>query len=257
MVEVPHAQFVIQTKIDNKEAVYVARRYGQFRALYQELKHNHPTIEIPQVPPKAQNIFNRIRPTEHHLYRERDRLSLRSFLHRLAAEPHLARSEAFIKFLTTDSFKLNHEESYNAERRAEMDNIRADQERAFREQVDRRVEELNVQLDGLKKELMKPAIRNDQDHRQRVRFAHLSSEGNGLGPDQFDRPRSFAFVLHTHFLTSDDAAQNFATLKRTNALVPYRTLRTVLRLSNPIAMVRGVLDVFLAQPFGASSLFQR
>ncbi|RUP48135.1 PX-associated-domain-containing protein [Jimgerdemannia flammicorona] len=119
------------------------------------MEHLHPTIEVPQVPPKAQNIFNR-RPTEHHLYRERDRLSLRSFLHRVVADPRLARSEIFIQFLTSDPFKMNHEESYNAERRAEMDQIRADQEKRFKEEVDRKVEKLNGQLEGLKKELMKP-----------------------------------------------------------------------------------------------------
>lgn len=34
-------------------------------------------------------------------------------------------------------------------------------------------------------------------------------------------------------------------------------LKGVLRISNPVAMVRGILDLFLAQPFGGRSLMQR
>jgi hypothetical protein len=64
-------------------------------------------------------------------------------------------------------------------------------------------------------------------------------------------------VLHTHFVTSDAATENLINLKRTNALIPYKTLRTILKISNPMAMVKGVLDLFMAQPFGGRSLFQR
>jgi hypothetical protein len=68
---------------------------------------------------------------------------------------------------------------------------------------------------------------------------------------------SFAFVLHTQFVTSDRSVENVANLKRTHSLMPYRTIAQILKLSNPFSMVKGVLDLFLAQPFGGRSLFQR
>lgn len=68
---------------------------------------------------------------------------------------------------------------------------------------------------------------------------------------------SFAFVLHTQFVTSDRSVENVANLKRTHSLMPYRTIAQILKLSNPFSMVKGVLDLFLAQPFGGKSLFQR
>jgi hypothetical protein len=68
---------------------------------------------------------------------------------------------------------------------------------------------------------------------------------------------SFAFVLHTQFVTSDRSVENIANLKRTHSLMPYRTVAQILKLSNPFSMVKGVLDLFLAQPFGGKSLFQR
>ena len=68
---------------------------------------------------------------------------------------------------------------------------------------------------------------------------------------------SLAFVLHTQFVTSDRSIENIANLKRTHSLMPYRTVAQILKLSNPFSMVKSVLDLFLAQPLGSKSLFQR
>lgn len=78
------------------------------------------------------------------------------------------------------------------------------------------------------------------------------------------------------FVASDNSSETFASLKRIHGLMPYFMLKTVLKVSNPIAMIRGgyfrwflhgslkhnykpkgVLDLFLAQPFGGRSLLQR
>ena len=40
-------------------------------------------------------------------------------------------------------------------------------------------------------------------------------------------------------------------------MIPYTALKQVIRFANPAAVMSGVLDLFLAQPFGARSLAQR
>ncbi len=40
-------------------------------------------------------------------------------------------------------------------------------------------------------------------------------------------------------------------------MIPYTTLKQVIRFANPAAVMSGVLDLFLAQPFGTRSLAQR
>ena len=40
-------------------------------------------------------------------------------------------------------------------------------------------------------------------------------------------------------------------------MMPYFMLKATLKISNPVAMIRSVLDLFLAQPFGSKSLLQR
>lgn len=49
----------------------------------------------------------------------------------------------------------------------------------------------------------------------------------------------------------------FAQAKRVHSLVPYTLLKNVIRIANPAAVMSGVLDLFLAQPFGSRSLMQR
>lgn len=60
-----------------------------------------------------------------------------------------------------------------------------------------------------------------------------------------------------HFVAADNASETFAGLKRIHGLMPYFMLKAVLKVSNPMGMIRGVLDLFLAQPFGGRSLLQR
>lgn len=40
-------------------------------------------------------------------------------------------------------------------------------------------------------------------------------------------------------------------------MMPYFMMKAALKISNPVAMIRSILDLFLAQPFGGKSLLQR
>ena len=66
-----------------------------------------------------------------------------------------------------------------------------------------------------------------------------------------------AATLYHIFLAEDNSPELFAQLKRIHSLVPYTALKQVIRFANPAAVMSGVLDLFLAQPFGAKSLLQR
>ncbi|KAG0165832.1 hypothetical protein DFQ28_008257 [Apophysomyces sp. BC1034] len=241
--EVVHAEFVIKVqKEGQQQALFVARRHGQFRQLCEDLKTAFPTIEIPLVPSKARD--SSYAHKSQHLYREKDRLLLRAFLRQVSTEPRLAKSVAFQDFLTRDPVKLNREEEYDAEKRLEMDRARIDEEQHFREQVDKKLAELNDLLDMLKKQVMTPggliemfniikATKQIQDLPDPLRKAFEWGRIN------------FAFVLHTQFVTSDRAAENINHLKRTHSLMPYRATAQLLKLSNPFAMVKGILDLLV------------
>lgn len=67
----------------------------------------------------------------------------------------------------------------------------------------------------------------------------------------------FAATIFQLFVASDTASDTLASLKRLHGLMPYFVLKGILKISNPMAMIRGVLDLFLARPFGGQSLIQR
>src|SRR5271170_8098107 len=66
-----------------------------------------------------------------------------------------------------------------------------------------------------------------------------------------------AAVIYHLFIAEDNSTELFAQAQRIHSLMPYSILKNILRFSNPMAMLRGVLDLFLAQPFGQRSLLQR
>lgn len=63
--------------------------------------------------------------------------------------------------------------------------------------------------------------------------------------------------MFQRFVAADNASEAFAGLKRIHGMMPYFMLKAALKISNPMGMIRGVLDLFLAQPFGGRSLLQR
>lgn len=71
-----------------------------------------------------------------------------------------------------------------------------------------------------------------------------------------NRARVAATVYHL-FLAEDNSPELFAQAKRIHSLVPYSLLKNVIRITNPAAVMAGVLDLFMAQPFGSRSLLQR
>ena len=45
--------------------------------------------------------------------------------------------------------------------------------------------------------------------------------------------------MFQHFVAADNASESFASLKRIHGMMPYFMLKAALKISNPIAMIRG------------------
>ena len=71
-----------------------------------------------------------------------------------------------------------------------------------------------------------------------------------------DCTRVAATIYHL-FLAEDNSPELFAQAKRIHSMLPYTMLKQVIRFTNPALVMSGVLDLFLAQPFGSRSLAQR
>ncbi|KAH9943424.1 uncharacterized protein BXZ73DRAFT_97466 [Epithele typhae] len=149
------------------------------------------------------------------LSREKNRLTLRSYLHTLLSSSTFSSSPVLKSFLLSGPTRLSEEELADAKRREEADRMREDGRMRFAKEITARVDSLRDTVRGVKGELM------GRDGLTHI-FATIKEN-----PDVRNLPPSYQAVLEWA------------------------------RISNPMAMIRGVLDLFLAQPFGGRSLLQR
>ncbi len=275
---------------NSTEEVYVSRRYGDFVRLADTLRlefpdedvrpppakdrrkvdyqqrspaltaqgaqaPNAPPLELPEARTSSENAAGSgIGGTT--VVREKNRLTLRAYLRSLLAVPALADSSAMQDFLTKDPTTLSDAEKRDAVMREELDAVREEEAARFAEESNKRVAELQEHLNKFKADLIQA------DGLTRI-FATIKAT-----PNMHDLPKEYlalvswarisaASTLFHMFMGSDTSSEVFAQLKRIHGLMPYFVLRGILRISNPVAMIRGGLDLFLAQPFGQKSLIQR
>ncbi|POY76521.1 hypothetical protein BMF94_0362 [Rhodotorula taiwanensis] len=279
-----HEEFIVRTRRKGIEDVYVARRYGEFVRLAETLRKecveesvkNPPAKDrrsvdmragaSPEASPRPSSdgspyASTSATPTfdpQHvpSLARERNRLTLRAYLRSILANPVLASADAFQSFLLESPIEMSPKEKQDVLIREEMDRIREQEMRSFRAEVEERVEELELYLRKFREELVKA------DGLSRVFGTIRQTENVRDLPVEYRKVMewariSLASTIYQLFLGSDNSSSVFAQLKRIHGLMPYFMLRGILRISNPVAMVRSVLDLFLARPFGSTSLLQK
>jgi len=66
-----------------------------------------------------------------------------------------------------------------------------------------------------------------------------------------------AATIYHLFLAEDNSPELFAQAKKIHSMIPYTLIKNAIRIANPAAVMSSILDIFLAQPFGARSLMQR
>ena len=190
------------------------------------------------------------------LARERNRLTLRAYLRYLLGNPVVAGSERMQQFLLGEPVELTASERQGVAVREEMDRHREEELGAFRREVEGRVRELEQYLRGFREELVK------RDGLSRVFSTIKTTEKLENLPIEYRKLLewariSLASTIYSLFVGSDNSSNVFQQLKRIHGLMPYFMIRGILRISNPVAMIRAFLDLFLARPFGQTSLLQR
>jgi hypothetical protein len=127
-----------------------------------------PTFRPGTSPPPKTGIISHFRSpsnsglhkqaTSHdfHVPREKNRLTLRSFLRQIIKDKKLGRSKALAHFLFHDPLpRLTREEEADIERRLDMDRLRLVEQRKFVEESRKRARELEDWLRGFKSDLVR------------------------------------------------------------------------------------------------------
>ncbi|KAL1661975.1 hypothetical protein GGF50DRAFT_104645 [Schizophyllum commune] len=271
-----HEEFIIRTRRSRYEDVFVSRRYGDFKTLADELRKAHPDQDVRSPPAKDRTTVSAptqsaVQPGDSdydlssppasprnpsRLAREKNRLTLRAYLHSLMASSVIASSPVIKSFLLSGPIRLTPAELEDARRREDADRTRDDGRKKFAKEIADRVDGLRGAVKGVKGDIMGrdgltrifSTIKVTSDVRE------LPSEYRAV--IEWARISLASTVFH-QFVASDDASEKFANLKRLHGLMPYFMMKTALKISNPVSMIRSIMDLFLAQPFGGRSLLQR
>lgn len=195
-------------------------------------------------------------PNPVRLHREDQRVSLRAFLRTILQNEQIAESNAMEEFLTANPIKINEEEMEDIDRRKDMDSRRIEEQKQFYEIARKRAAELDIYMERFRRDIVE---RNGltklfAEIKVKNTIQELSPEYQKFA--EWLRIEVAATLYHL-FLAEDNSPELFAQFKRIHSLVPYGMLKNVIRIANPAAVMAGVLDLFLAQPFGTRSLLQR
>ena len=256
-----HDEFIIMTRRDD-ETIYVARRYGDVRALYDALSLAFPQQDIPQPPAKDRSASAVAAPdsktltTQLVLSRERNRHTLRAYIRSLLSIPAVADSAIMHDFLVATPIELTEVERADIATREHADALRNAENEQFEKETAHRAARIREHLGSFKADLLEPG--------GFTRFFNTIKESPTIAdlPERYHvlidwAQMSFASALFSIFASSDTAPSNFAQLKHVHSIMPYFVIRGILRISNPVSMIRAMIDLFLAQPFGQKSLLQR
>ncbi|CAK7198302.1 hypothetical protein SEUCBS139899_000962 [Sporothrix eucalyptigena] len=190
------------------------------------------------------------------LWRENQRISLRAFLRSLLQNPQTAQTKAMQEFLTRDPITPRDEDVVDIVRRAEVDKKRVEEQKKFYEIARKRAADLDVYMEEFRQDIVE---RNGltmlfKEIKEKNTIQDLSIQYQKFA--EWLRIEVAATIYHL-FLAEDNSPELYAQAKRIHSLIPYTLIKNVIRVANPAAVMSGVLDIFLAQPFGTRSLMQR
>ncbi|UKZ77417.1 hypothetical protein TrVFT333_005138 [Trichoderma virens FT-333] len=173
------------------------------------------------------------------LWRENQRVSLRAFLRSLLHNPQIANTKAMVEFFSGDPITPTDEDVEDILRRKALDEKRMEEQKSFT----RLLGDVPLSLMSTWSKIKEKQTIGDLSIQYRKFAEWLRIE--------------IAAVVYHLFLAEDNSADMFAQAKRIHSLIPYTVVKNVIRIANPAAVMSGILDIFLAQPFGARSLMQR
>jgi len=145
-------------------------------------------------------------------------------------------------FLLSHPVTLTPPEALDIQRRLEADAVREEGRKRFKEEAERRVEALRVGLAQFKGDVLsrEGGLKSVFDVVRRVEKVEdlPPAEKSVL---EWGRISLAATIFQT-YVASDTASESLASLKRLHGMTPYFILKGILKISNPMAMIRGELQ---------------
>lgn len=189
--------------------------------------------------------------------REKQRITLRAYIRGLQEIPQVVKSDIFLEFLFKGRLPaLTEAELDDIAIRKKLDLIRVEDQLRFLKIAQERARNLEKYVKEFKQDMKKGgqliALFDELKFKDKV---------EDLSPrlQQFMEWAivQFSATVYQLFLGGDNSPELYSQMKRIHHLMPYTVLRGILKYSNPMAIMKGMTDLFLAvPPFSKRSLLQ-
>ncbi|KAL2314193.1 hypothetical protein POMI540_2211 [Schizosaccharomyces pombe] len=256
---------------------FIARKYSDFSHFHHLLLKSYPNAYVPRLPPKDDHdtylnssedstlspLPSRSSDTndpqsdsQHVLRQERMRIELRQYIKNILNDDELHLTEEVLSFLTDDPVTLTASELTDINFRQELDVIRQLEQQKFVEIASQRAKELDVYMEEFKRSLT-------ENNGFTTLFTELKEKNSisELSPSlqktiEWARV-NLASTIYDTFIGKEKSLETYLQIKKMHQLFPYTVIKNIMRFSNPLSVMKRILDTLLAQPFGMKSLFQR
>lgn len=190
------------------------------------------------------------------LWRENQRISLRAFLRSLLSVQQIASTRAMSEFLSDTPITPTDADVEDVARRKAMDEKRVEEQKQFYEIARKRAAELDVYMEQFRRDIIESngLTKLFKEIKDEPTIQDLSVQYQKFA--EWLRIEVAATIYHL-FLAEDNSPELFAQAKKIHSMIPYTIIKNAIRIANPAAVMSSILDIFLAQPFGARSLMQR
>lgn len=240
----------------NGNIYYCWKSYEQFKELEITVKAIFPGKKAPLLPLKHKRHRQNLSSTN-------IRILLRQYLRKLVNDKDIAKSRMLFKFFTKDSTKdlLKNDPSLNDEivnnQMIDFDILR--QQLQERNDFIKKYLDVRANFNTLKEKLFKDdkvlIYSIIKELRTKKSINELSTEFKSF----VDWLKFFlSYLFYKLFIGSTEKNSNgfFNQALRFHKLMPYAMMKQIIKISNPMAIMKSLIDLFLVSPFGGYSLLQ-
>ncbi|AET38321.1 Lec1p Ecym_2608 [Eremothecium cymbalariae DBVPG len=193
------------------------------------------------------------------LEQENMRTSLRQFLRSICQDKEICKSISLRQFLfrsNLDPAKFSEDLILDIRHRELVDIHNLENQIKFQKMA---YEKTIVLQSSLK--TLKDSILRDENYLLKL-FREIREKDN---PNDLSEPLKNFFewtkiylsaTIYQVFLGNDDSYEFYSQVRRLHRLMPYAVMSKVVKFTNPMAVMKAMIDLFMIQPFGGYSLLQ-
>lgn len=286
--------FIIKVRTKDPDGTFcIYRSYSDFKKLAHNLKSCFPGKNIPKLPHKNkmgasihhldkasashsrtadgkeigedeidyEEFEENIELNKNILPRERMRTSLRQYLRILCKDKEISISLPLKLFMFSESTRISCDAftdkiKHDIENREHVDLTNLENQMLFQKIAFER----SLRLQNSLKEFKTSLLKDEKFLLSIFRELKEKREPSDLSPvlrDFFDWCKIYiSATIYQMFLGNDGSYELYSQVRRLHKLVPYTVMTQILRFTNPLAIMKGMMDLFMAQPFGGHSLLQ-